>query len=101
MSEGSRGTPSPSPWPHCGPRKPSVPSHVQECNAQFVWFPCRANPFLAHALGGPRASAVSRRTAWIGQRLIRSRGSEPTPLLAHCPSHCEDQANALFTSNGT
>jgi hypothetical protein len=38
---------------------------------------------------------------WIGQRLIKSGGSQPTPFVAHCPSHCENQAKALFTSNGT
>ena len=30
--------------------------------AQVVWFPGGSNPLLAHDLGGPRASALSRRT---------------------------------------
>jgi hypothetical protein len=63
-----------------------------------------------HSVGGSRSSPTPRwlmtwavpmppgsagRRARIGQRPIRSRGSEPTPLRARCPSHCEDQTNAL------
>jgi hypothetical protein len=45
---------------------------------------------MTWAVPVPPGSAGSR--AGIGQRPIRSRGCEPTPFAAHCPSHCSGQA---------
>ena len=62
-AERNSRVPAPSPWPQCGPRKPLVPRHVHECSAQVMWFPRSANPVVAHALGGQRASGLSR--CWL------------------------------------
>ena len=62
MAERNGAAPSASPWPLRGPRKPSVPSHVQKCEAQCRWLSVESNPVVAHDLGGPRASGFSRRT---------------------------------------